>query len=431
MLEPVVLDEFIEEAGLTKVQNLLFEQFYALLLVIRQHGGFSRAETQHHDETFHRYAQPLKVIVKTRGFNRSLTFKTQQNLSNLSQRRNSGDVKRMLLSQLGRALRWLGFTFTAAQLQRLAEEATAESHSLDQEEFRKVLRKLREDEVKELRRTFPSPAAGQSPRRINPASPEFLGLLRRLGCTPTKVTMDKALQKLDSRNAGSTLDLLGALLFTHSVREFVADSCRNNAGFSDREVAKWRQLFNKFDRDMNDSVNQNELIRLMDKVMADVPPSERTIIADEALAGGEGDGVVDFAEFLLLMRGHHDRTEEVRLKQAREKLMKEKAEAEGNRIRDLQELFEAADEDRSGSLSVEEVKTLISGVLGPALEKPDVQHKLGMLILEIDADSSGTMCFDEFSNLIMRLEEEDLAGINTRAKEVLRNSHSMLSMEDC
>lgn len=415
MIEPYVLDEFIEAANLQKVSHMLFEDFWGLLSTIREKGGFSKIEIERHDASFNRYALPLRNIIKSP----KLLKRANTRLLDIAQ--THSNEKHILVTQLGRALRWLGFTFNAKFLNKMSCEVDIEDcHSLDLEEFTRVLWNLRIQEVTELHRMYPPTQERQSPRKINPATAEFSGLLRRLGCVPTTETMNTALESLPKDTPH--LDILGALKFIHHIRELIAESCRNNAGFSDRETAQYRAMFNKFDRDASDSINQSELIRLLGVVFHDSTEDEIAKIKDEVLAGGEGDGDVDFQEFLLLMRGHHDREEEIRIKEERQRLLRERAESEQNREHELKELFDAADEDKSGSLSIEEVQNLIAGVMGTAMSQPNVQHKLGMLLMEIDADGSGTMDFAEFENLVMRLEEENVGGINEMANEVVRTS---------
>lgn len=416
-LDPKVLGEMIEAAGLTKVENMLFEDFWKLWLHIRSSGGFSREEIAKHEQTFERYALPLSKLVKR--YTKSSSLLNLESLERLMQHdTETKHDKHIHISQLGRALRWLGITCNSTKLHSLVEEADVEdTHTLDYEEFNKVLQILRGEMVEEIRTICDKEVKGKAPGTVDPANPVFGGLLRRLHLRPTKATMEKALQDLET----NSLDMLGCFQFVNVVRDLAADNTQHNAGFTDSQLWKWQQRFNQFDPDSKtaDQVLIQTFIERIDRVFDKTPKDEIQRILDDCLAGGEvnAEQCIDFPEFLILMRAHTDRLESERLRQERDKRKKQEAQ----RMSDLQEIFSLADQDKSGQLSVEEVKDLIGGVLGDAINRPEVQSRLRMLLCEIDSDASGKLNFDEFSTLILCLEEENLAGINDKAKKIVNS----------
>merc|ERR550537_1116220 len=72
---------------------------------------------------------------------------------------------------------------------------------------------------------------------------------------------------------------------------------------------------------------------------------------------------------------------------------------------ELGNLFNKYDKDHGGSLSLSEVATMI-GDMGLNPRTREDQDEIKQLLDNVDADGSGELDFDEFQDLVQRIEEK-------------------------
>jgi len=80
-----------------------------------------------------------------------------------------------------------------------------------------------------------------------------------------------------------------------------------------------------------------------------------------------------------------------------------------NELSEFQEIFDMFDKDKGGSIDAEELESLLH-----SLGKFPSTEEVEKLLLQVDADGSGEVDFDEFLELLIMLE------VSTRARSAIR-----------
>lgn len=251
----------------------------------------------------------------------------------------------------------LGFLLCDAQaVQSIAEEIT-EYSTLNFELFLKFLRGYYKFEREEWRKHFD--------RHDNDNSghiclEELKSVILELGYTPVQEMLTEALVEVDD-DGSDNIDL----------DEFIKlmDIYRRTEGFTRSDYNELKQIFDIFDRDGDESLSHEEVAQL--KKYLDAKSPEDFLETKEDSSGGKSTPY-DWRAFLAEMR---------RCREAE--------------IRYLRKQFEDHDEDGSGSLSTKEIPKLLESAgyfpLRAALDEA---------VLEVDADGSGEIDFDEFVSLM-------------------------------
>ncbi|KAL7572725.1 hypothetical protein ACA910_008995 [Epithemia clementina (nom. ined.)] len=144
--------------------------------------------------------------------------------------------------------------------------------------------------------------------------------------------------------------------------------------FTEEEILEFRDAFAMFDRDGSGSIERSELKDVMTE-FGD-PPTKEEIDEMILLVDENGDGEIDFDEFLTLMR--------LRMGESGE-------DAEQN----LRDVFNIFDADGSGYIDRHEMR-LICAKLAQDL----TEEEIGELIEVVDKDGDGEISFEEFKALV-------------------------------
>jgi len=120
---------------------------------------------------------------------------------------------------------------------------------------------------------------------------------------------------------------------------------------------------------------------------------------------------IEFREFLWIMRRLKDKDS----KDTMVKAAKIRAELDYTKenVLMLRQLFNAVDEDLSGSLDVNELKHLFSGLVDM---NDNVEDELQVFLDRVDINRDGSLDFFEFLRLMKTLEEKNWHNINEVAK---------------
>jgi Ca2+-binding EF-hand superfamily protein len=146
--------------------------------------------------------------------------------------------------------------------------------------------------------------------------------------------------------------------------------------FSEDEMVDFRAAFNMFDIDGGGTIETHELKEVLTQ-LGEAPTDddirEMIILVDE-----NEDGVVDFDEFITLMR--------LRMGDSGE-------DAEQN----LRDVFDIFDADKSGFIDRKEMGSLMKK-LAQSLSEDEITA----IMEEVDIDGDGEVSFEEFKNLMIK-----------------------------
>ncbi|KAK3136954.1 hypothetical protein QOZ80_5BG0445570 [Eleusine coracana subsp. coracana] len=144
------------------------------------------------------------------------------------------------------------------------------------------------------------------------------------------------------------------------------------------QISEFREAFSFFDKDGDGCITVEELATVMGSLQGQRPSEEELgeMIRD---ADADGNGTIEFAEFLGLMarnktadKDDHDADEELR------------------------EAFKVFDKDQNGYISATELRHVMIN-LGEKLTDEEVEQ----MIREADLDGDGQVNYDEFVRMMM------------------------------
>ncbi|OEL35686.1 Calmodulin-related protein, partial [Dichanthelium oligosanthes] len=174
------------------------------------------------------------------------------------------------------------------------------------------------------------------------------------------------------------------LLLPSSSRSFVAMAEQ----LSEDQIAEFKEAFSLFDKDDNGCITTGELGTVMRSVGQN--PTEAELQDMIAEVDADGNGTIDFPEFLGLMARRMKDTE---------------SEEE------LKEAFRVFDKDQNGFISAAELRHVMTN-LGERLSDAEVDE----MVREADVDGDGHINYDEFVKVMMakrrnkRTEEKAVRG---------------------
>jgi len=140
------------------------------------------------------------------------------------------------------------------------------------------------------------------------------------------------------------------------------------------QIAEFKEAFDEFDKDGSGTISTKELLGVMRSMGQN--PTEDELLALVMEVDINGDGTLDFPEFL--------------------EMMKQKAN-EDNQMEDLKEAFRIFDQDRDGYIDMKELKK-VTMMLGTMLTKEEVAEFMG----EADVDGNGKLDYNEFIAMMTR-----------------------------
>ncbi|OWM71616.1 calmodulin-like protein 11 [Punica granatum] len=142
---------------------------------------------------------------------------------------------------------------------------------------------------------------------------------------------------------------------------------------SDEQIVEFKEAFTLFDKDGDGCISLEELATVISSL--DQCPSEKELREIISEVDADGNGTIEFAEFLNLMANNIKETE---------------AEEE------LKEAFKVFDKDQNGYISACELRNVMIS-LGEKLTDEEVEQ----MIREADLDGDGQVNYDDFFKLMM------------------------------
>jgi len=168
--------------------------------------------------------------------------------------------------------------------------------------------------------------------------------------------------------------LIPALHCTHNISS--QDNMNKMPASSMDELlnAEFKEAFDEFDKDGSGTISTKELLGVMRSMGQN--PTEDELLALVMEVDLNGDGTIDFPEFL--------------------EMMKQKS-SEADQEADLKEAFKIFDRDKDGFIDMKELKK-VANMLGATLSKEEVDE----FMREADVDGNGKLDYDEFVKMMLQ-----------------------------
>jgi len=144
--------------------------------------------------------------------------------------------------------------------------------------------------------------------------------------------------------------------------------------FTEQEILEFKDAFAMFDIDGGGTIETHELKQVLTE-LGDAPTDEE-IEEMILLVDANGDGEIDFDEFLTLMRLR----------------MGEDGDDNEQKLRDVFDVFDA---DGSGAIDRDEMRMLMK-----KLAQSLTEEEITAIMEEVDADGDGEISFEEFKALM-------------------------------
>ncbi|GKY94878.1 hypothetical protein MPSEU_000452700 [Mayamaea pseudoterrestris] len=146
--------------------------------------------------------------------------------------------------------------------------------------------------------------------------------------------------------------------------------------FTETEIDEFKDAFAMFDVDGGGTIESHELREVITQLAGEKPTDEE-IQEMIDLVDANGDGMIDFDEFVTLMRLRMgDSGEDAELK--------------------LKEVFDVFDADGSGAIDRDEMRALMK-----KLAQSLTEEEISAIMEEVDIDKDGEISYDEFKALML------------------------------
>ncbi|CAM0949057.1 unnamed protein product [Alopecurus aequalis] len=150
----------------------------------------------------------------------------------------------------------------------------------------------------------------------------------------------------------------------------------STASISSDQLREFREAFAFFDKDGDGRISAEELSTVVRSLgQSPTPEQLRDMVRD---VDADGNGTIEFAEFLALMSRQREATN-----------------ADGSAAEELREAFRVFDRDHDGLISKAELRHVMIS-LGEKLSDEEVEG----MIAEADLDGDGQVNFDEFVRMM-------------------------------
>jgi len=371
-----LVEETATECGVDQLSNISFDDFYLVLRLIRGREGFSPKEVEEFREAYVAH--------------------------------DTNDSKSVDVVELGGALRWCGYPCTIEEQQDFMDDVDIDkSGEIDFDEFLKIMRWYKEKEFQQLEKAFEEGDVDNS-GTLN--KKEIKKLLPNLGF----YHMTQEQKDLVEKWSGS-----GEINFTtcrhmiQALRNINCNDFREKHGFLEKELLRLRHEFERVDADKSGEIAKHELAHLLEEC---VPESSKTLEGREyaksliETVDRDGDGSLNWREFLHLMRLVQDRADYDAV--LKEQEAARKAGFSQDEVKDLRKAFKLCDSDASRSLDVDEVIKMLT-MLVPMSRK--VQDEVRDIVQAQDEDGTNTLDFAEFLAVMRKVQDENIVELRPSA----------------
>jgi Ca2+-binding EF-hand superfamily protein len=350
--------------------NLTFDDFFMVLQDFRRREGFTHSDIEEFKKVFDKYAEAC----------------------------GSANVL-----QLGSCTRWLGFRLSLEDLQNLIGLVdTAGSGEIELDEFLKIIRRYREDNFNKLALVF-AKGARLSPKSADDAGVDALHaheirlvVLKELGFD--KLTPDEE-NIVSDRVDGKLLDFKACEQMINALRTHRRDEFRRVHGFTSEELGTMQGHFEKYAKGKG-YIEQLQIGKLLSEAFPWASGQAGRKMIAEILneVDQDGDGKLEWEEFIYLMRVAQDRRDKQTI--LREQEIASQLHFGLQEVKDLRQIFNLCHDSGSRSCEHDElVKMLVSS-------HPKVDQKeLRQILSEVDVDGTGELEFADFLQAMRRVQD--------------------------
>lgn len=302
--------------------------------------------------------------------------------------------------ELGGMLRWLGFPTSIEQRQDLMAEVDVDNSGvLDFDEFLKVTRRFREEELEALEKAFTTGADEHG--RLTHEQLERTA--KQLGYPePT----DEEAMALSIEFGKETADFIDSIRYIRIYRSMIREAFNKNSGFTNQDVEELRAQFEEYDTTGKGFIQGSDMAQLLQDCFPEAtadPEQRKAMLEVITLVDDNGDGKFEYAEFLKLMRIVKDRDDHRKVLQEQQAAM-ETGYSHGE-VRDFRMIYKMVNTDKDGGLDYQELKQVLEAMLPAEMIGPQFGQQLADIFSEVDVDGSNTLDFAEFLGMMRKVQD--------------------------
>eukprot|EP00927_Polykrikos_kofoidii_P040789 TRINITY_DN34802_c0_g1_i1.p1 TRINITY_DN34802_c0_g1~~TRINITY_DN34802_c0_g1_i1.p1 ORF type:complete len:1142 (+),score=178.73 TRINITY_DN34802_c0_g1_i1:140-3565(+) len=320
---------------------------------------------------------------------------------------------------VGKMLSWLGYPMPFEQQQHYVSRVDVDlSGKLNLAEFRKMIRMHHEDHVEILKTAFNQLNAQTSSRGL--LTLHAVELLFKSLDLPGGLKPDFKILPEDTTiiNGEKRMGLHSFVKCVSRAMRVSRKAFRENGGFTKSEVAELRRQFQRFDQDESGDISNRELIKVIESIfpkVANDPTMRPKLVTLLNEVDQNGDGSLDFQDFLRLMRQFRDL--EDRECAAKEQQAILDTGFSKQEVLEFRELFRTMAQTQSGVIVLDELMEII-GSICPLGDK-NVTEFL-KIFQSITGPGRMEADFAEFILLMRKLLILNFAGIQQRTESMVK-----------
>lgn len=406
------LEEAVKEAGVEiPFYTLTVDKAWMILEVYRCNEGLSKKELEEIEKCFYESIQEVDCDPDEERHEDPTSLLTLQTASDCT-------PQQMNSMQIGRAIHRLGYLCSYEVQQYLITQVNLhEFEGVGLEEFKKLIRLLRDHEAETTRLAFfrlgfyLTDSSKLSPKELKHVFQTF-GFW---GCDRDSSKLLGSLAEYDQHSA---------VAHVMRLRKEGRHLCRLHSGFSAYEVCNLQKEFNMYDLDHNGGIQHAELRILCERLFPDISTSichRRYFVELLHKADSNGDGTFEFLEFLRLIRQFRNLSESQRARKERLAVIQTKFDF--FEIKGFREIFIATGSRGLDFLNFEQVRGLLHKIT-PLGDKLTARlQSMWASVSKLDS-----LDFPDFLMLMRRLLDVNFAGIKDRTAHY---SHRRKSHRHC
>lgn len=330
--------------------------------------------------------------------------------------------------EVGRCLRWFGFSKTVHQVQQLVEEIDFDgSHNADFSDFVKIMRLFNRGEAEKRQKVFNDLDVNKMSqlhkKRFGVAIEDLQG------APPDPKLLEEALRTFEEGDGGGDsaasrsafVDAKGWRAFCKRYRALVMSKVQENGGYTPAEVSHLRRVFDTFDADKSGTIERQELLKLVEEHFPEAYRSTDSRAAMQKVLDevDSGNMQLEFREFLWLMRKCDDKRDarDIRMEQ---EVVKE-CSLTPEEVDGYRQIF-SDNVDWKGEMSLSSFTSLLGGIR--EMDAGQIEA-LGEMVREVNPDGREVVRFPQFLRLIKRITQHNVLGVNDAASEVNRREEKL------
>jgi len=317
-------------------------------------------------------------------------------------------------------MRWFGFTKPLQQVQTMLDEIDLDARGkLEITEFLKLMQRQFSELRGEQWNLFTMLDNKGNDHVMVSKIPFAVQKLSQYGASIAKA------EKAANENHFTLMDTKESVsrstfqAFFKSFRRLEIDEMRQHACYNASEVLALRECFNKFDKDRSGTVEKRELAKIIAEYFPEATKSKegraemQLILKD---VDQDGNGALDFLEFLVLMRRCDDIRDESDIQL--EETVAVALGIEADELEGYRSIF-AAKANWVGELTPADVQSIMSYIT--EFSDEDVSA-LNAIVREVHPDHKLLMRFPQFLQVMKRLVDDNVGNINQHCERTLKRA---------